>query len=121
MKEGPRLCKLSNQQTTLISDRLTNLQGLLTSEFARQPRSLSKLKRWETTELKQFLLYTEIHVLKGVIFSEPNRHFLSLSLAVIIILYSDNNYSYKDKFEYAKILIRWFVSTAKHLYEESFL
>ena len=64
LHNGPRICKLSQQQLTIISDRLDSLRNQLPSEFPRQPRSLKHLKRWKATEYKQFLLYTGISTKK---------------------------------------------------------
>ena len=72
---GPRICKLSHQQKTIISDRLHCLRNQLPSEFPRQPRSLTHLKRWKATEYKQFLLYTSMSVLKDVVPKNVYEHF----------------------------------------------
>ena len=50
MKEGPRLCKLSQQQLFLLSSNLENIKGKIPSDFAREPRRLDELKRWKATE-----------------------------------------------------------------------
>ncbi|XP_052085169.1 uncharacterized protein LOC127722322 [Mytilus californianus] len=52
LKQGPRECKLSQQQLKLISDKLKNLRGKMPREFARQPRSL-ELDKWKATEFRQ--------------------------------------------------------------------
>ena len=57
LKQGPRECRLSYQQLTIISENLLNLNGKMPREFARQPRSTDYLDRWKATELRQFLLY----------------------------------------------------------------
>ena len=59
-KEGPRLCKLSQQQLFLLSNNLENIKGKIPSDFARQPRRFDELKRWKATEFHQFLLYTRL-------------------------------------------------------------
>ena len=57
MKEGQRLCKLSQQQLFLLSNNLETIKGKIPSDFARQPRRLDELKRWKATEFHKFLLY----------------------------------------------------------------
>ena len=42
LKEGPRICRISAVQVSQISDKLTLFNGLIPSEFARQPRILIK-------------------------------------------------------------------------------
>ena len=56
------------------------------SEFARQPRSLQELDRWKATEFRQFLLYTGPVVLKGIVSKELFQHFLTLNVAMTILL-----------------------------------
>ena len=81
LKEGPRICKLSQLQLNEISKNLEYLNGKLPSEFARQPRSLNELNHWKATEFKQFILYTGPVVLKGVVSNEVYTHFLAFSIA----------------------------------------
>lgn len=58
LKQGPRECRLSHQQLTILSEKMMNLNGKMPREFARQPRSLDYLDKWKATEFRQFLLYT---------------------------------------------------------------
>jgi len=37
---------------------LASVRKHISDEFARKPRSLSEVKMWKATELRQFLLYT---------------------------------------------------------------
>ena len=78
LQGGPRICRLSRGQLTIISTRLDALRNQLPAEFARQPRGLKHLKRWKATEFKQFLLYTGMFVLKGVVKKELYDHFLTI-------------------------------------------
>ena len=89
------------------------------SEFARQPRSLNELERWKATEFRQFLLYTGPIALKGVVSPKLYQHFLSLSIAVSIML--DNNAERRNSFlHYARQLIQFFVKNCIGIYGETF-
>lgn len=119
LKNGPRVCKLSSQQLTQISDNLVELHGALPSEFARQPRSLKELDRWKATEFRQFLLYTGPVALKGVVSDKLYQHFLSLSVAIAIMLDS-NDMKRNAYLEYACDLLKYFVSNCKTVYGPTF-
>jgi len=118
-KNGPRLCKLSHQQISAISEHLSSLNGCLPSEFVRQPRSLFELDRWKATELRSFLLYTGPVVLKSILKSDVYNHFMCLSVAVSIMLSSNDDFR-NSHTEYAKALTRCFVSYAADFYGEKF-
>ena len=77
LKEGPRCCRISPSQINQVSERLECYRGQFPSEMARQPRSLSEIKRWKTAEFRQFLLYSGIVVLKGIVTDQFYYHFLS--------------------------------------------
>ena len=81
-KQGPRECRLSQQQLSILSNNLVRLKGKMTREFARQPRSLYFLDTWKATEFRQFLSYTGPLVLKSVLKEETKNHFLSLTVAL---------------------------------------
>ena len=91
LKKGPCKCKLSSQQCPQISDGLKALRGTMPSEFARQPRPLDELERWKATEFRQFLLYTGPVVLRNVVSKDLYQHFLCLSVAISILLDSNDN------------------------------
>lgn len=75
--------RLSSAQINEISEGLKSLK--LPNEFARQPRSLIELDRWKATELRSFLLYFGLIVLKGVVDAKVYKHFLSLCIAMRIL------------------------------------
>jgi hypothetical protein len=64
---GPLPSRVPSRLIQEISARLLLLRGQLPHEFARQPRSLVELARWKATEFRQFLLYTGILVLDGIL------------------------------------------------------
>ena len=113
MKEGPRLCKLSQQQLFLLSNNLENIKGKIPSDFARQPRRLDELKRWKATEFHQFLLYTGLVFLKDVLSQKSFEHFLSLSVSIRILI---AHYKNEELLQYSKELLSWFVKNAARFY-----
>ena len=119
LKQGPRVCKLSNPQVNEISDNLQSLNGKLPSEFARQPRRLCDLDRRKATEFRQFLLYTGPLVLKGIVSSKVYKHFLTYHVALSILLTS-NNETRNFYLGYAQELLAYFVSNAKKQYGDTF-
>ena len=119
LKSGPKHCRLSNGQIKKISDNLLSLRGMMPSEFARQPRSLLELDQWKATEFRQFILYTGPLVLKGVVSKEIYNHFLTLHVAMVILLNEDSEFR-KHYLAFARELINYFVINSKHLYTNSF-
>lgn len=119
LRGGPRICKLSAQQLTQISDNLVQLHGAMPSEFARQPRTLKELDRWKATEFRQFLLYTGPVALRNVVSDEVYQHLLSLSVAISIML--DTNTAKRIAYlKYAHDLLEFFVTTCKNVYGTTF-
>ena len=122
LQGGPRICRLSQAQLSIISTRLDALRNQLPAEFARQPRGLKHLKRWKASEFKQFLLYTGMFALKGVVKKEVYNHFLTLSIAISILMYFDaTDANYMELFEYTKQLLHWFVDAAPNIYGKTFV
>lgn len=119
LTRGPNICRLSVRQKDSISQQLIALRGKLPSEFARQPRGLQDLDRWKATELRQFLLYTGPVVLRNVLSPERYKHFLSLSVAMSIMLESDER-TRKAYLQYAQELIKQFVRCSADLYGKTF-
>ena len=82
---GPRHCRISAGQCSIISDRLTGLRAFVPSEFARKPRGLTERQRWKATELRPFLLYTGPVVLRDVLADEVYNNFMLLSVAIRVL------------------------------------
>lgn len=89
------------------------------SEFAQQPRGLHELDRWKATEFRQFLLYTGPVVLKTVLSPERYKHFLSLTVAMLIMQESDDRIR-NAYLLYAHELIKHFVTSCAVLYGKTF-
>lgn len=119
LKKGPPVCRLSPTQKCLISENLVSLNGCMPSEFARQPRSIFEVERWKATEFRQFLLYTGPVVLKDVLPTRHYKHFLSLTIALSILL-DDEERTRNSYLNYAKQLLVYFVKKCKHLYGDNF-
>ncbi len=119
LKQGPRECKISQRQIREISSKLESLNGKLPREFARQPRSLASLERWKATEFRQFLLYTEPVVLRDVLPDSFYHHFLTLTVAMSILLDADDD-TRKAYTAYAEELLMHFYKTSTKLYSPVF-
>lgn len=72
--------------TEQISLHLVNLSNHIPSDFARKPRAVKDIDRWKATELRQFLLYTGIVVLKNTLHINMYKTFLMLSAGIHILL-----------------------------------
>ena len=116
---GPTICRLSHQQRAEISGKLERLTGQLPSEFARQPRTIAEMDRWKATEFRQFLLYTGPVVLLGSLSSVLYKHFLTFSVAVSILLTSDDQRR-AEYTSYARDLLEYFVKKCKQYYGSTF-
>ncbi|KAK3107380.1 hypothetical protein FSP39_013310 [Pinctada imbricata] len=119
LKQGPRDCRLSNQQITTLSQGLLDLKGKMPREFARQPRPLTELDRWKATEFRQFILYTGPIVLKSVVSENIYEHFLTLTVAMSILLDS-NDFTRNSYLQYARELLFYFVKESKNVYTDIF-
>ncbi|XP_071139291.1 uncharacterized protein [Mytilus edulis] len=121
-RQGPRdfECRLSHQQWKIISDKLSFLNGKLPREFARQPRSLYYMDKWKATEFRQFVLYTGPLVMRSVVTERVYNHFLTLTVAMSILLEPDDNFR-NAHLDYARELLVYYVKTAPILYSDTFV
>ena len=117
LTKGPPYSKLSHQLQLLISERMLSHNGLMPSEFNRQPRSLSELAYWKSTEYRQFLLYHGPIVLKGIVENDVYEHFLCLHVAITLLLKKNVE---KSQLLFATDLLQWFVKNAVHVYGPTF-
>jgi len=115
--KGPLNIRLPSWKIKLISTSLSSLKINITNDFSRKPRSLDEINRWKATELRQFLLYTGIVVLKNVLTKECYQHFLALNIAMRILLSSDLS----QYLNFAKQLLEYFVKTFQVLYGKQFV
>ncbi|XP_066588102.1 uncharacterized protein [Prorops nasuta] len=110
--------KLPTAQVNSISQKLEELSNYVPSEFPRRPRSLKESKRWKATEFRLFLLYTCPIVLKGVLSKEKYIHFITLHVAITLLI---SKKYYNIYIDYANDLLINFVSNTKILYGAHFL
>jgi len=115
--KGPLNVRLPSWKIKLISTSLCSLNINITNDFSRKPRSLDEINRWKATELRQFLLYTGIVVLKNVLTKECYQHFLALNIAIRILLGSDLS----QYLNFAKQLLEYFVKTFQFIYVKQFI
>lgn len=98
------------------------MRGHLPLEFARQPRSLGELARWKATEFRQFLLYTGILILDGILQQIEGKmylNFLLLHTAIQILCRPAMLSDATIKFAH-ECLVN-FVKTASDLYGEQMI
>lgn len=97
--------------------RYSKLKEFITNEFSRLPRPLSDVDRWKATELRLFLLYTGIVVLRDSLPKAMYHHFLSLSVAIRIL--SSSHLSHLIC--YAEENLKYFVQKYSSFYGKQYL
>ncbi|XP_025407624.1 uncharacterized protein LOC112681595 [Sipha flava] len=113
-KSGPLKIRLPSRDIRDLSKSLLALNTDISSDFVRKSRSLFEVGRWKAVELRFFLLYSGPVVLKAKLNDECYSHFMSLSIAMIILL-SPNH---KSLVNYARHLLDYFVKQFQNLYGE---
>ncbi|XP_066932759.1 uncharacterized protein [Clytia hemisphaerica] len=117
LMKGPNVCRLSHNLINQISDRLILHNGLMPSDFNRQPRPLSDLCHWKSTEFRQFILYHGPVVLRGIVDSKFYDHFLLLHVAMSLLLKSQVT---DDDVNEARDHLKNFVKFSKIYYGSTF-
>lgn len=111
--KGPKNTRLPSWKVNQISNSLNSIRKKnITKDFSRKRRALVEISRWKVTELRQFLLYTGIIVLKYKLSADCYQNFLTLSISMRILL-SPN---LKKFINYAQKLLNYFVKTFEQLY-----
>lgn len=113
-KSGPLKTRLPSKDIKSLSKSLLALNTDISSDFVRKSRSLLEVGRWKAVELRFFLLYSGPVVLKSILNNECYSHFMSLNIAMIILL-SPNHKSLVD---YARHLLDYFVKQFQNVYGE---
>uniref|UniRef100_A0A2S2NH74 DUF4806 domain-containing protein n=1 Tax=Schizaphis graminum TaxID=13262 RepID=A0A2S2NH74_SCHGA len=111
--KGPINVRIPSWKINQISNALHAIKkNHITKDFSRKPRALIEINRWKATELRQFLLYTGIIVLKDVLSDGCYQNFLILCISMRILL-SAHHQQYVN---YAQKLLDYFVKTFEQLY-----
>ena len=87
----------------MVLKRLVSYHQFIPHEVARKPRNLSFLKRWEATEFRQFLLYTEPLAFYGYFPDAFHHNFLILHCAIFIAVHPRLSIHH----DYAKDLLKY--------------
>lgn len=107
--------RLSRQLLNQISNFMIINRLSLPVEFARKPRELKYLLRWNAVEYRTFLLYLGVVALKNVLDDNKYNNFVTLH---VINPKTCNN---EEMREYARSLLKHFVKTFIFSYNESFI
>ncbi|KAJ8677929.1 hypothetical protein QAD02_013716 [Eretmocerus hayati] len=107
--------KVSAKKVDEISKRLKVMKNYIPSEFARKTRALKFVHFYKATELRQFLLYSGMIALKGIVHPDVYVNFLTLHVAISILshpsLSRDEGY-----LNYAQTLLKKFVAHFQKLH-----
>ena len=117
-KTGPRAIRISDAHISEINNRLWAIKPCVPNDFARKPRGLNETQHWKATEYRQFLLYTGQFALKGILQPQHFEHYMSLSVAMCILISPKHAHTHKD---FAQRLLVWFIQKGKELYGNEFL
>ena len=116
-----RLSRKSNINTNelkILDTRIAQFSQHVLSDFNRKlSNGLNALSFWKATELRLFLLYAGMIVLRFVIPDAQYKHFLYFSIAMRILL-SDTQIT---NVENASTMLLNFVETSNPLYGSSFI
>lgn len=112
------LFKLKKTEISDISQSFVDLGKYVPLEFVRKPRPFSELRRYKATELRFFLLYAGIVLLKDILSDEKYYHFLLLSCGIRILsdesLYHQNNIT-------ADLLLKEYVKLYPNIFGRHFV
>uniref|UniRef100_A0A2S2NIQ3 DUF4218 domain-containing protein n=1 Tax=Schizaphis graminum TaxID=13262 RepID=A0A2S2NIQ3_SCHGA len=111
--KGKKDVRIKDQNKILISNEIVNLRSYVPSEFCRLPRVLDDLEYWKATELRFFLLYSSLIVLKGKLNNKFYFHF-KLLVSAMRILVCDNVCQVYNLL--AETFLKEFVSQYSNLY-----
>lgn len=114
---GKKGIRLSNAAIDSINKYLVDTRKFITTEFARMPRSLLYIDSWKATEVRLFLLYLGLVLLKPFL-SKDYYNFLSLSIAIRIFADPKRCLVFND---FAYSLITWFISHYRNAFGLKYL
>lgn len=117
---GPLAVRINTQAKENISQALCNFRSAVPKEFSRRSRSLNEVAYWKATEFRQFLLYTGPIALKRVLNRDVYTHFLTLHVAVSILI-SPTLIVNKNNVDYAEKLLQHFVESFEKIYGKEYM
>ncbi|KAF0732693.1 Uncharacterized protein FWK35_00028767 [Aphis craccivora] len=112
MHKGPMQTRLPSKSIHALSKSLLDLKPFIPSEFVRKTRHIQDISRWKATELRLFLLYIGVVVLKNILNKNIYTNFMSLYVSMLILLSPD----YECYIDYAESLLDYFVRTFEEMY-----
>jgi len=116
-KKGPYNVRLPTWKVDIISRDAISLKTSFPCEFSRKPRSLDEFARFKATEFRTYLLYIFPIILKKTLSVNCYKHFMPLSIAMIVLL-SPDHLSYIN---YARSLLKYFVNSFKDIYGSHYI
>ncbi|KAJ8684769.1 hypothetical protein QAD02_020562 [Eretmocerus hayati] len=107
--------RLSAKKIEAISERLKNIKNSIPCDFARKTRELRFVDFYKATELRQFLLYSGMIALRGIVHPDVYTIFLTLHVAISILSHPSlsKDASYLD---YAEKLLKKFVGHFQRMF-----
>ena len=109
--------ELTNSTSFLLSSNETLLKQEF--EFSRQPRSLTELERWKTTELRFSSIYSVPFILLSIFSFAMWKHFLRLSITIRMLCQEVRRLR-SSNLSSASQLLECFVLNTKEHYSERF-
>jgi len=89
------------------------------NDFVRRPRSIRDVKQWKAVEFRNFLLYTGPVVLRDVLRKNIYHHFLTLHVAITILIRP--NLCQNEFINFAEALLNHFVQSFEILYGKQYI
>ena len=111
--------KLSAHNLVLLEERLKEIKRL-PEEFARHPRTLDNVDRFKATEFRTLILYTGPVILRGILSNDQYKHFLSLTIAMSVLLDEDDEFRNRN-LNVAKQNLVYFVQNASRIFGQNFM
>lgn len=105
---------------------MISFRDTVPSEFSRKPRGFTDISNWKATECRQFLLYTGPIVLQSILKKHIYIHFLTLHVAVSILVISPLIISpqlvqEECNIKYTEDLLKYFVKNFQVIYGAQFM
>lgn len=108
-------------QKGTVSERIEDLSAQMPrSLFHRVPTGLDRMYRYKAHEIRTLLIYQLKYVLRDILTGAEYKHFMSLVMAMSILLTADN-VSKPGMLEKSLKLLRYFVDQGCIIYSDRFL